>query len=75
MPRARDFRARARENATKNRLHRWEPNLRGRNEAGIRELFHGVAKDRKYFYINDLGWLCWQSEANLSLPAIWGNAA
>ena len=69
----RDFRVGARENSTKNRLCRWDPNLRGRNEAGIRELFHGVAKDIKYFYINDLDWLCWQSGANLSLPAIWGN--
>ena len=50
----RDFRVSARENSTKNRLCRWDPNLRGRNGAGIRALFHGVAKDRKYFYINDL---------------------
>ena len=30
---------------------------------------------KKLFYINDLYWLCWQSGANLSLPAIGGNAA
>ena len=43
------------------------PESEGRNGAGIRELFHGVAKDRKYFYINDLGWLGRQ-DSNLEIP-------
>jgi hypothetical protein len=70
----RDFRASARENATKNRLHRLRWNLRGLNLAGIREEFASLAKPRKFFYINHLVWLCSQSRANPSLPAISGNA-
>jgi hypothetical protein len=71
---ARDFRASARENATKNRLYRFKWNLGGRNLAEIREEFDLLAKIRKFLYINHLMWLCWQARANLSLPAIWGNA-
>jgi len=72
--RPRDFRVRERPNLPKKRLCRLKPNLTGRNQAGIREEFNGLVMDRKSFDINDLGWLCWQSEANLSLPAIWGIA-
>ena len=70
----RDFRVSARENSTKNRLYRFKWNLRGLNLAGIREEFASAATTIKYFYINDVWWLCWQSEANPSLPAIWGIA-
>jgi len=65
---ARDFRVRARENSTRNRLYRSESNLRVRNEAGIREEFGGLAKYKKLFYINDLWWLCWEAAENGSLP-------
>ena len=53
----RDFRVSARENSTKNRLYRFKWNLEGRNLAGIREEFASLARDRKFFYINDLWWL------------------
>ena len=72
--RPRDFRAGARENSTKNRLYRFKWNPTGRNLAGIREEFASLAMIINSFYINDLWWLCWQSEANPSLPAIWGIA-
>ena len=39
----------------------------GRNLAGIREEFASLADSKKFFYINDLWWLCWQSSANVSL--------
>ena len=45
--RPRDFRVSARENSTKNRLYRFKRNPRGRNLAGIREEFGGLAKDQK----------------------------
>jgi hypothetical protein len=70
----RDFRDSARENAAQKRLYRFKWNLRGRKEAGIHEEFDSLAKDGKLFYINALRWLCWQSDANPSLPAIGGNA-
>ena len=65
----RDFRVSARENSTKNRLYRFKWNLGGRNLAGFCEEFASLAKTRKFFYINDLLWLCWEAAANLSLFA------
>ena len=70
----RDFRVSARENSTKNRLCRFKWNLERRNLAGFREEFASLALTRNFIYVNDLRWLCWQSGANLSLPAILGNA-
>ena len=54
--RPRDFRVQARPNSPKKCLCRLKPNW-GRNQAGIREEFGGLAMARKSFYINDLGWL------------------
>jgi hypothetical protein len=70
--RPRDFRVSARPNLPKKCLCRLKPNPRGRNLAGIRGEFDRLAKKkrRKSCYIKDLWWLCWQSGANLSLPAI-----
>jgi hypothetical protein len=42
--------------------------------AGNRPKKEGSVKHAFVFYINDLCWLCWQSEANPSLPANLGNA-
>jgi hypothetical protein len=47
----------ARPNSPKKCLYRSKPNLRGRNQAGIRGKFADLVKDRKLFYINDLVWL------------------
>src|SRR6516165_3305810 len=65
--RPRDFRVRARPNLPKKCLYRFKPNLRGRNPAGIREEFDGLARDRESFNINALFWLCWEAAANTSL--------
>jgi hypothetical protein len=64
--RPRDFRVPARPNSPKKCLCGLKPNLRGRNQAGIREEFGGLARAGKYCYINDLGWLCWEAAANES---------
>ena len=49
--------------------------IRGReNSAEFGREFTLSLKDVTLFYNKHLVWLCWQSEANLSLPAIWGNA-
>ena len=69
--RPRDFRLRAPPNSPKKCLCGLKADLGGRNQAGIRGKFDGLVRDRKLFYINDLCWLCWQSGANLSLPAKW----
>ena len=50
----RDFRVRARENSTKNRLYRFKWNLTGRNLAGFRVEFASLAMTRTFFYINNL---------------------
>ena len=67
--RPRDFRLRAPPNSPKKCLCRLKPDLRGRNQAGIRGKFDGLVRDRKLLHINDLCWLCSQSAANCSPPA------
>ena len=62
----RDFRVSARENSTKNRLYRFKWYPGGRNLAGFCEEFASLAMTRKFFYINDLVWLCWETAANVS---------
>ena len=64
--RPRDFRLRAPPNSPKKCLCRLKPDLRGRNQAGIRGEFDGLARDINPFTINDLDWLCWQSATNCS---------
>jgi hypothetical protein len=39
------------------------------NLAGIREEFASLAITRKFVYIKDLWWLCWEAAANVSLPS------
>ena len=63
----RDFRVSARGNSTKNRLSRLKRKPKSRNLAGIREEFGSLARARKFFYINDLGWLCCEAAADESL--------
>jgi hypothetical protein len=67
--RPRDFRVRMGPNSPKKCLCRLKPNLKGRDQARIRQEFNGFWRDVKSSKIYDLDWLCWQSEANLSLPA------
>ena len=44
------------------------------NSAEFGREFSLSLEDIKSFYNKYLVWLCWQSEANPSLPAIWGIA-
>jgi hypothetical protein len=55
--RPRDFLVHARPNSTQSGLYRLELKPKGRNLAGFREEFDGLAKEGKSFYINNLVWL------------------
>jgi len=75
MPLERFSRQGARElREEKNRLCRFKQKPRARNLAEFCGEVGPLARYNKYFYINELSWLCWQSEANPSLPANLGNA-
>jgi hypothetical protein len=68
----RDFRVSARVNSTKKRLYRFKRDPWDGNLAEISGEVGSYARPLKYIDINDLVWLCWQSEPNPSLPAFSG---
>jgi hypothetical protein len=72
--RSRDSHVRARPDTTQNRLCCWHQDFRRRNLAGFCENLGLVARPAIVPGRSGRTWLCWQSEANPSLPAKVGNA-
>jgi hypothetical protein len=72
--RSRDSHVRARADIAKNRLCCWNHDLRPRNLGGFCEKLGLTARPIIAPGRSSETWLCWQSEANPSLPAKLGNA-
>ena len=72
--RSRDSRVRARADIVQNRLCYWDQNLSRQNLAGFCEKLGHTVRPALVPGRRGKAWLCWQSEANRSLPAKLGHA-